>query len=559
MQLPPALQPWAEPLSVLDAELAVALGPLVRQLDQLITRQDLGAGTHGPLDGYDGITRQGSPTRMLISEWALADAVPDEFLRRAVNAELLYLEPSYQQDRARASMAVLVDTGPDQLGAARLVQLATLIVLLRRAAARGQDLSLGVLTATPGAWLTGDPKHLLHKWLTSRTPTDPSPTAVAAWTTAPAEETDTNFDEVWVLAGSRLAKALPGTRRVLVTRECAWDEAGATAAEVRLAGDRVELALPRHDLGIRALRGAALRPAAGSSGVPTGARFGTFTGSPRRLIARGNESDELVALTLTGNPKTRPKQYKLPGPVLAAGCFSRRTMALFLQDGHLQIRSFGKTLGRLNQLSVPLSDLELTDADINDLAELDLPALYFASGAVIFRLGAHWWRLFPGDPAMPADVIAVATGDKLDEPLQAERYGEDVVVSPAWARLANTERVILGRDNLVARFDGDSWWLRQVHHASDATEFALEIPTGAEPFGVLTLDNEPSVLCHTKSDGTTQLCTIDGHRTLTHLPRAHRTPSLHPFDPLLALELGDRIDVVDLSDGSLVATLRGDE
>lgn len=149
MQLPPALQPWAEPLSALDAELAVALGPLIRQLDQLLTRQDTAAGTHGPLDGYDGITRQGSPTRMLMSEWALADTVPDEFLRRAVNAELLYLEPAYQQDRDRGSVAVLLDTGPDQLGAARLVQLATLIVLLRRTTARGQDLSLGILTSPP--------------------------------------------------------------------------------------------------------------------------------------------------------------------------------------------------------------------------------------------------------------------------------------------------------------------------------------------------------------------------------------------------------------------------
>jgi len=38
VKLPPALQPWAEPLAALETELAIALGPLVRQLDQLITR-----------------------------------------------------------------------------------------------------------------------------------------------------------------------------------------------------------------------------------------------------------------------------------------------------------------------------------------------------------------------------------------------------------------------------------------------------------------------------------------------------------------------------------------
>lgn len=181
MQLPPGLQPWGEALAALDPELAIALGPLVRQLDQLITRQDAGSGTHGPLDGYDGITRHGSPTRLLVSEWALADAVPDEFLRRAANAELLYLEPAYQQDRQRAGVAVLVDSGPDQLGAARLVQLAALIVLLRRAASRGYELSIGILGDEPGSWHGGEPTVVLAKWLTARRADDPDPADVEQW------------------------------------------------------------------------------------------------------------------------------------------------------------------------------------------------------------------------------------------------------------------------------------------------------------------------------------------------------------------------------------------
>lgn len=362
-----------------------------------------------------------------------------------------------------------------------------------------------------------------------------------------------------MLAGPRLAKALPGQRRVLVTRECAWDEGGATAAEVQLAGDRVELALPRHDLAIRALRGAALRAVPGPSSTPTGAHFGTFTGSPRRLLARGNELNELVALTITGSPNTKPKRYQLPGPVVAAACFDRRTLALYLLDDHLQIRSFGKTLGRLTQLSVPLDELGLSVADINDFAEQDLPPLYFSSGAVLFHLAGKWWRLFPGDPAQPANVAAVATGNKLDEPLLAEPHNHELVLSPSWARLVNTQRVVLGRQGLVARFDGHSWWLRQIHHAQDATELPLDIPPGAEPFAVLVLDEHPSVLCHTPADGSIQLCTDSGHRTLIDLPSVRRTPSLHPFEPWLALELDHRIDVINLTDNSLVATLRGDE
>jgi len=555
MQLPPALQPWAEPLSALDAELAVALGPLVRQLDQLITRQDLGSGTHGPLDGYDGITRQGTPTRMLISEWALADAVPDEFLRRAVNAELLYLQPSYQQDRERAGVAVLVDTGPDQLGAGRLVQLATLIVLLRRAAARGQELSLGILGAEPGAWLTSGPELLLNDWLASRRATDPDPQTVDNWPNGP-------FGEVWVLAGPRLAKELPGRRRVLVTRECAWDEGGATAAEVRLAGDRVELALPRHDLAIRALRGATLRSTPATPSIPTAAHFAIFTGSPRRLIARGNESNELVALAINGDQTGKLKRYQLRGPVLAAGSFSRRTLALVLTDEVLGIQTIGKPLGRLDELAVPLIELGLSVADVESLAQQDLPALYFAAGAAVFQLAGRWWRLFPGARPEPYDVVAVATGPQLDRPLTATPAGDDLILSSPWTRLPNTQRVIFGQQGHLARFDGDAWLLTRLRHhtAKDqAPEHLVELPPGAEPFGVLPLGGDPTILCHSEADGTIQVCTATGHRTLTSLPRVLRTPSLHPFGTLLAIELEDRVDVVDLADHSLVATLRGDE
>src|SRR5258708_32464980 len=132
MRLPPALAPWASTLALLDIELAAALGPVVRQLDQLISRHDPGLGKHGELNGYDGITRRGDPARILASEWAIADAVPEEFLRRVAAAELLHLAPACQQDQSRGRVAILVDTGPDQLGAARLGQRAAMIVLQRR-------------------------------------------------------------------------------------------------------------------------------------------------------------------------------------------------------------------------------------------------------------------------------------------------------------------------------------------------------------------------------------------------------------------------------------------
>jgi len=531
MQLPPGLQPWGEALAVLDPELAIALGPLVRQLDQLITRQDVGAGTHGPLDGYDGITRHGSPARLLVSEWALADVVPDEFLRRAANAELLYLDPAYQQDRQRAAVAVLIDSGPDQLGAGRLVQLAALIVLLRRAASRGHELSIGVLGDEPGSWQGGEPTVVLAQWLTARRADDTDPAEIEQW--------EGGGEELWVLAGPRLAKQLPGRSRLLVSREAAWADDGPTAAEVRLGGDRIELALPRHDLAVRALRGAALRPgpAVATARDGGGVRFAAFTGSPRRLLARGNNLNELVALTVEGQAP-KPRHYRLGGTVVAAAIFSKRVVALVLIRQSLQVEVIGKALGRLDRLSVQVSELRLTVADLHDLAARDLPPLYFSAGALLCRLGDRWLRLHPTEPPEELPLLAVAAGHKLDEPR------------------TSTEPLIFGQDHLVARDDGDACL---IFPTEDGSGTPIHVPHGAEPFALLTLEGAPTLLCFTQANGTIQLCTPTDDRTLPNFSGVLRTPSLHPFAPLLAIEFEHRVDVVNLTDNTLVATLRGDE
>ena len=89
--------------------------------------------------------------------------------------------------------------------------------------------------------------------------------------------------------------------------------------------------------------------------------------------------------------------------------------------------------------------------------------------------------------------------------------------------------------------------------------FVVDVPTGAEPFGLQSLNGVSTLLCYTAASGTIQYCTAAGHRTLTNWPRIIRMPSLHPFSPLLAIELADRVDVIDLTTDRVVAALRGDE
>jgi hypothetical protein len=345
-ELAPALAPWASGLSALTPELAVMLGPLVRRLDDMISAHDPGTGEAGPLDGYEGLAWRGPPERLLASEWLLADELPLEFLRRAASGELLYLAPAHRRDRGRGRVVVLVDAGPAQLGAARLVQLAALVVLHRRAAARQSELAVGVLGDEAGRWRTGELADLLRGWLTARRDREPEPEEVGRWT-EPLDDPD----EAWLLTGPRLASLLPRRRRVLISQECAWGAEGVTAVRVVLAATRVELPLPQRNLAVRALRGAGfLRAGPAVAGVrrTAGLRHPTFPSAERRLLARGDGDDQIVSVAVpaaAGAPAGRPRWHRFPGPVLAASSLGRRLVALVARDHQVCVHVVGKRLG----------------------------------------------------------------------------------------------------------------------------------------------------------------------------------------------------------------------
>src|SRR5688500_5377044 len=104
--LPRALQPWREWLDWFEPTLASALGELILRLDQLAGRSRSRAmrGRVEP-DGVDDVRQRGPYERLLLSEWALADALPEEFIRRAANNEHLFLSPKLV---ARCSESMLV-------------------------------------------------------------------------------------------------------------------------------------------------------------------------------------------------------------------------------------------------------------------------------------------------------------------------------------------------------------------------------------------------------------------------------------------------------------------
>ncbi|MCP4220632.1 MAG: hypothetical protein GY765_38750, partial [bacterium] len=146
MRLPAQLAQWEEQLTIFDDKLIPELGRLLRPLDMAIGPP----GTHreadeGEPDGFHGIANKGDYSRLLASEWLLADTFPDEFLRKASSGEHLFLRPSFTKPHGSALSVVLLDSGPTQLGNPRILQMALLIVMAKRAQQAGAMFAWGSL------------------------------------------------------------------------------------------------------------------------------------------------------------------------------------------------------------------------------------------------------------------------------------------------------------------------------------------------------------------------------------------------------------------------------
>lgn len=132
--LPGALARWEPELGWIDPALAPTLGPLLTRLALAIGPLGRARRHTGEPDGYGRLARRGPFDRLLTSQWALLDEVPEDFLRRASTNELLFFELARSEPRGSRRSIALFDAGPFSLGSPRLAHLALLVVLARRAA-----------------------------------------------------------------------------------------------------------------------------------------------------------------------------------------------------------------------------------------------------------------------------------------------------------------------------------------------------------------------------------------------------------------------------------------
>jgi hypothetical protein len=256
MNLPPSLAPWASYLNIFPEEVSLALGPMIQRVSMLIgAPQPRLNEKEGEPDGFDGLNRRGTYERLLLSEWMLADELEDEFMRRAVMGEHLFLSRAHSSPVGTRSSLALFDAGPSQIGSPRIAHIAALIVLANRADTAHSSFSWGVIQELETTYRDVNAGNIMAL-LEGRSDCEVCDTHVELWEEQLA--TWSGLDDVWLIGGNRLSRIKTAKRS---SRLYVEDVLEPDKRELRLSCtgasgslSEVTLELPPHTISTRLLR-----------------------------------------------------------------------------------------------------------------------------------------------------------------------------------------------------------------------------------------------------------------------------------------------------------------
>jgi hypothetical protein len=257
MKLPASLTPWAKHLQIFPEEVSLTLGNYVRKISPFIAPINSNDEVvDGEPNGYDGVNRRGIYERLLLSELALADELGDEFIRRAVMGEHLFLNLAKISPSAKRVSIALFDAGAMQIGTPRIAHLAALIILARRAEAANAMFLWGVLQNEKQLIISDDTESSVKILLESRTPNDVCEEDISAWQEK-LKEVD-KFADVW-LVGSKNLSQFSETKKFSRLYVDEISELEKTELELKIKSasgieKQIILELPPHNICTRLLR-----------------------------------------------------------------------------------------------------------------------------------------------------------------------------------------------------------------------------------------------------------------------------------------------------------------
>lgn len=327
------LAPWFEQIEVdVSNRLAALLPPLQQFLGP--PSPQLSAVGQEPA-GLDNLLRKGSYERLVLSEWLLAEEHPDEFLRRAAQAEHLFLRHRMESPKAQRQMVVLFDTGLLMLGAARLVQAALFILLARRAQRAQAELWHGCVQAPPALSRATD-ANALRALLAART-TQPADTACRQQWDHVLSKQCSALERWWVGPASGPTDWLQSWASHRLELSPSWGEAIRASVEDRQGRRELELNVARDAISARLLQGDWMRTAAAVQTRTVAASTSLLPLRPQIHIS--HDARELVVTTRTRGMllKFRLSKKKRPSPQTARW----RTHQ---QDGPDALSASGRTM-----------------------------------------------------------------------------------------------------------------------------------------------------------------------------------------------------------------------
>jgi hypothetical protein len=356
--LPRPIARWADELAALSHEARDLLGPWLPILERVRGAISvLHSHAEGEPDGLSGLNRRGLYERLVATEWALLEAVPDEFVRRAGAGEHLFHQLARTEPAGAGRVVVLFDAGPWQLGAPRLAHLAWLLVLARHARSRSVHLAWGVLQSPAEGLRESTDAGDIRALMAARTHETVGAAMVAAWADrlGPAAKRE----ERWLVTHARDAR----TAARLEAATLAVAEPDDPLAAAPLAGalvvdatsstslkHGVVLPLPPRRACARLLRdpfrdeprGALVRMPHPDTTIAAGAQV-VFSATSRHVLAR-LESGAIVALAVSTDEERAIQQIATLVPaegteVVAAGWRKGKMYVLTTDDAKLTLHT----------------------------------------------------------------------------------------------------------------------------------------------------------------------------------------------------------------------------
>ena len=342
MDLPRALWPWRQRLSIFPRDLAIALGGVIDKLallmGPLISPE---RGGRGEPDGVDGVGRRGSFERLLMSEWALADHAPLEFLRRVSTGELSFLDMAHKKPAVARQCVVLCDVGPDQRGGPRIVQLAAMILLSQRAHDSGASFSWGVVQDASSELVSDVNEESVRKLMNATSDRRANASDMKRF----ADALEKDAPEVWFVGDPLAASGFAQHATCRIEIEDSFDPDAPLELHVTVVGGRskpvsARLELPQRNVAVRLLRD----PFQVARAVPQNTQVRIAEKSNilisrdfRKLFLRGSEG-ELITIPIPNSPNVKqlpkPRIFRPPPgeTLLAVGRLIGPTIAAVTKD-----------------------------------------------------------------------------------------------------------------------------------------------------------------------------------------------------------------------------------